>query len=105
VRVEWRIGPLSGTDVVAFDATVLRFPLELRSWQSGDRIRLASGTKKLKKLFVERRVPRSDRHRLPVLADAGGIVVWVPGVDRTSHAEPVPDRPAFHIRVMDGEHG
>jgi tRNA(Ile)-lysidine synthetase-like protein len=48
----------------------------------GDRVRTAGGTKSLKKLFGERRVPRRERHATPVLADAGGRVLWVAGLAR-----------------------
>lgn len=59
-----------------------RFPLLLRAWRPGDRIRTAGGTKSLKKLFLEERIPRSRRGRLPVLVDASGEVLWVAGVRR-----------------------
>lgn len=56
------------------------FPLRLRGWRPGDRIRLGGGTRKLKRLFGERRVPVARRGRIPVLADAAGRVLWVPEV-------------------------
>jgi len=43
-------------------------------------MRTAGGTKKLKKLFGELRVPSPVRRQLPVLADGAGRVIWVPGV-------------------------
>lgn len=51
-----------------------------RGWRAGDRIRLAGGTRKLKKLFGDRRIPLSERARLPVLADRSGNVLWVEGL-------------------------
>jgi tRNA(Ile)-lysidine synthetase-like protein len=87
---------------VAFDAEAIRFPIELRGWRPGDRIRLASGTKKLKKLFVEKRVPRPRRRQCPVLAEENGFVLWVEGLGRAAGSEPVPANPAFRIRLADG---
>ncbi|MGH7457926.1 MAG: tRNA lysidine(34) synthetase TilS [Longimicrobiaceae bacterium] len=63
-----------------FDPDALRFPLEARGWRPGDRLRTPAGTKKLKKLFVERRVRRSERDLVPVLADGQGRVVWAGGL-------------------------
>jgi tRNA(Ile)-lysidine synthase len=60
----------------------LRFPLVVRRWEDGDRIRTASGARKLKRVFLDARVPAPKRRRLPVLADAEGEVLWVPGVAR-----------------------
>ena len=46
----------------------------LRSRLPGDTIRLAGGTKTLKKLFIDRKIPASQRSALAVLADDGGVV-------------------------------
>lgn len=59
-----------------------RFPLLVRSREPGDRIRLSGGTKKLKKLFLEARIPSDHRGQIPVVVDAAGVVLWVPGVAR-----------------------
>ena len=48
--------------------------LTLRSRQSGDCIRLPGGTKSLKKLFIDRKIPAAQRSRIPVLADEHGII-------------------------------
>ncbi len=55
-------------------------PLMLRSRRPGDRYQLASGspTRKLKKILIDRRVPRYQRDRLLVL-QADREVVWVEG--------------------------
>jgi tRNA(Ile)-lysidine synthase len=86
-----------------FDATALRFPLEVRGWAPGDRVRMAYGTKKLKKLFLEARVPSSERHRMPVLADAEGAVLWVPGVTRSSDAAEDGAAASFYIGIGDAQ--
>lgn len=49
----------------------------LRSRQSGDEIRLSGGTKPLKKLFIDRKIPAAQRSRIPVVCDDRGILgVW-----------------------------
>lgn len=102
LAVEWTlVHEDTAPTTAAFDAAALRFPLELRGWRAGDRIRLPYGTKKLKKLFVERRIGRSERVTTPVLADAGGRVVWVAGIARAAGTETVPGRPAFQLRISD----
>jgi tRNA(Ile)-lysidine synthase len=67
------------------------WPLEVRSWLPGDRIRLRGGSRKLKRLFGDRRIPLSERGRIPVLSDAEGRVLWVRGVAKASLAEPSSD--------------
>jgi tRNA(Ile)-lysidine synthetase-like protein len=65
----------------------LALPLEegdrvtVRNRRPGDRIHPlgASGSRRLKEVLVDRRVPRRQRDRLPLLCVAGHIA-WVPGV-------------------------
>lgn len=49
-------------------------PLVVRARRSGDTIRSAGGTKTLKKLFIDRKIPAHLRDTIPVLADDKGIV-------------------------------
>ncbi len=46
----------------------------VRSRQSGDVIRLSGGTKSLKKLFIDRKIPEAERMQIPVIADDEGIL-------------------------------
>ncbi len=65
--------------------------LILRCRQSGDEIRLSGGTKSLKKLFVDAKIPVSQRMQIPVLQDDGGIVgVWGFGVHGDRAATQLP---------------
>jgi tRNA(Ile)-lysidine synthase len=88
---------------VALDPESLRFPLMLRGWRPGDRIRLPYGSKKLKKLFQERRVGRAARARVPVLVDAAGTVLWVMGIGRAASAPLPRGQRVFTITVLDGQ--
>ncbi|MDH3421416.1 MAG: tRNA lysidine(34) synthetase TilS [Gemmatimonadota bacterium] len=66
----------------AFELAALRFPLTVRSRRPGDRIRLPGGTKKVKKFMLERRIPPSERRCVPLVVDAEGRVLWIPGLAR-----------------------
>jgi tRNA(Ile)-lysidine synthase len=56
-------------------------PLDVRSWQAGDRFYPlgAPGNKKLKDWFIDRQIPKKERKLLPVVVNASGEVIWVPG--------------------------
>lgn len=100
--VAWNVGePRAGAEI--FDAGLLEGGLELRGWRAGDRIQMPYGTKKLKKLFAEHRVPASERTRLPVLSDTLGRVVWVVGVARSIAALPGDAGRTLNITVTDAE--
>jgi tRNA(Ile)-lysidine synthetase-like protein len=55
--------------------------VEVRNRRPGDRIRPlgAGGSRRLKEVLIDRRVPRDRRDRLPLLV-VGGAIAWVPGV-------------------------
>lgn len=48
--------------------------IRLRSRRSGDSIRRSGGSKSLKKLFIDRKIPASRRNRIPVVCDDRGIL-------------------------------
>ena len=56
--------------------------LVVRAWQPGDLMQVlgSSGRKKVQDLFVDRKVPRSRRHQVPIVTDAEGRIVWVAGL-------------------------
>jgi tRNA(Ile)-lysidine synthase len=56
-------------------------PLRVRGRKPGDRVRPSGlgGSKKLQDLLVDRKVPREQRDRVPVVVDATGRIVWVVG--------------------------
>jgi tRNA(Ile)-lysidine synthase len=106
-RVEWKLRgerdePSRDGWSERFDRRVLVEPLVVRGWRAGDRIRLAGGSRRLKKLFSDRRVPVSERTALPLLVDGAGAVHWVAGVARSSHSLPRPLEDAFHIEIVHG---
>ena len=79
--VAWGAAPRHGFPVVArFLPGVVPFPLLMRPWAPGDRIEMPYGKKKVKKILLEARIPADRRPGFPVLADAEGVIVWVPGV-------------------------
>lgn len=79
------------TSVERFVRGELRFPLAMRTWAPGDRMRTSGGTRKLKRIFLEARIPAPERRTLAVLADAEGEILWIPGLARSRVATSPPD--------------
>ena len=71
-------------------------PVTVGSRRSGDELRLSGGTKSLKKLFIDRKIPAAERSRIPVLRDENGVLAAAGiGVNLDRAAE---DLPAVTIR-------
>ena len=90
----FRVRCFSATEIMNSTDTFTVLPrgeILLRSRESGDSMRLSSGSKSLKKLFIDRKIPAAQRPRIPVVADEMGVLgVWSIGVnhDRTASALP-----------------
>jgi tRNA(Ile)-lysidine synthase len=58
----------------------LVFPLTVRNRLDGDRLKLSSGTKKLKDVFIDKKVPMLDRDSLPIFVNKNDEIVYIPGI-------------------------
>ena len=76
-------------DTALLDAEAAGARLTVRAWRDGDRMRPLGldGTKSLQDLFTDRRVPRSLRRSLPVVAGADDRILWVAGVAISDEAK------------------
>ena len=66
--------------------------IRVRCRKSGDSIRMSGGSKSLKKLFIDRKIPAARRQQIPVVCDDAGILgVYTIGAnwDRTGGENPV----------------
>ncbi|MCQ6563709.1 tRNA lysidine(34) synthetase TilS [Paenibacillus mendelii] len=79
----------SGRMEAVFDADELAFPLTVRNRCPGDRMRVfgLNGAKKVQDMFVDDRIAPSRRERIPLLIDANGHILWIPGVRRGASAQ------------------
>ena len=65
--------------------------VRIRSRQAGDTMRLSGGTKSLKKLFIDRKIPAARRDSIPVVCDDAGILgVYGIGVNLDRAAKTLP---------------
>ena len=65
--------------------------ISIRPRQTGDKIRLSGGSKSLKKLFIDRKIPAAVRERIPVVCDETGILgVYSIGVNLDRAAQILP---------------
>lgn len=87
------------TDLEERPGSVLVCPvgaLTVRSRRSGDTMRLPGGTRSLKKMYIDRKIPASQRAAVPVLADDRGVLaVFGIGTDIRFHPDSLPA-----VRIM-----
>ncbi|WP_459503791.1 tRNA lysidine(34) synthetase TilS [Bacillus sp. C1] len=66
----------------------ISYPLHIRSRENGDRMSIQgmSGTKKIKAIFIEEKVPKEKREEWPIVCDASGNIIWIPLLKRSGFA-------------------
>jgi tRNA(Ile)-lysidine synthase len=70
-----------GKSQATVDANAAGEALVVRNWRPGDRFCPLGlgGEKKLQDFFVDAKVPRAERTRVPIVARADGRIIWVVG--------------------------
>ncbi|TKC13913.1 tRNA lysidine(34) synthetase TilS [Robertmurraya kyonggiensis] len=61
-------------------------PMIIRTRKNGDRMTIKgmNGTKKLKNLFIDEKVPIHKRNGWPVVTDRNDQIIWVPGLKKSN---------------------
>ena len=76
----------TGNDTCRLLSSVISLPLTVRTRRFGDRMAIkGNGTKKIKDIFIDKKVKLSDRDLWPVVVDAKGVVVWLPGLKKSKY--------------------
>jgi tRNA(Ile)-lysidine synthase len=77
-----------GEDQAIFDLRCLKPTLTVRNFRGGDRFRPLgmAGRKKVKDLFIDKKVPSGVRRALPFLL-SGEEILWIPGYGRSEVAK------------------
>jgi tRNA(Ile)-lysidine synthase len=93
------ISDLHQVDEAYFDADHVGFPLVVRSPLPGDRFRPwgLEGSRKLKKVLIEHKVPRQARRQVPLI-EKDKIILWIPGI-RRGQAAPIGPRTRRVLKV------
>jgi tRNA(Ile)-lysidine synthase len=91
--------PLYDPHTIVLDLDQLRFPLTIRNFQPGDRMRPfgLKGTQKIKQLFIDRKIPPPQRKCIPILT-SGREVIWVAGLRRGAGA-PLTEKTVHVLRI------
>ncbi|XMB71632.1 tRNA lysidine(34) synthetase TilS [Mycoplasmatota bacterium WC30] len=56
------------------------FPITIRNRRNGDKISTTSGTKKIKDVFINKKISMDTRNQLPIVLNSANEIIWVPNV-------------------------
>lgn len=69
-----------GSGVEAVTLLDCDFPITIRAYEEHDEIQLRFGTKRVNRWFIDRKIPKKERRRWPVVVNAEGNVILVPKI-------------------------
>jgi tRNA(Ile)-lysidine synthase len=88
IRCEYITGeiPAANSCTALFSVNRIKWPIIIRSRKIGDRMTIKGmqGSKKLKAIFIDQKVPVQERNKWPVLTDKEECIIWLPGLTKSS---------------------
>lgn len=75
----------NGNDICRLDSKEVLLPLYVRTRKLGDKIECYNmdGHTKVKDIFIDKKIPSTDRELWPIVVDSNDQVVWIPGLKKS----------------------
>lgn len=86
------------------DLVKVNWPLKLRKWKRGDKIRPfgMNGQKKISDILIDKKVPIGEKSRIFVLEDGKGEILWLIGKKQSDKARIYPNTQLIlHVKYME----
>ncbi len=76
-----------GNDICRINSKKIKLPLYIRNRQRGDYIEVLGldGKKKIKDIFIEKKIPLTIRNSYPLLVDAEDKILWIPFLKKSKY--------------------
>jgi tRNA(Ile)-lysidine synthase len=88
IKIDHIDGSVSDTqhNTALFNEASIKWPLIIRTRKQGDRMTLkgTKGSRKLKDIFIDQKVPIQNRDTWPVVTDRDNFIIWLPNLKRSS---------------------
>jgi len=76
---------LNSNNVCRLNSKEIKLPLYIRNRQKGDKIEIKglNGTKKVKDIFIDKKLSTEERKTQPIVVDSDNNIVWIPGIKKS----------------------
>lgn len=80
--------------ICRLDSKEIKLPLSVRNRQEGDKIIVKglNGSKKIKDILIDSKIPLEKRNDWPVLVDASNEVLWLPGLKKSNYNKSIKEK-------------
>ena len=71
--------------IIKLNTKEIKLPLHIRTKKQGDKIKIKglNGSKKIKDIFINEKIPKQKRISYPILTDDNDNVLWIPGLKKS----------------------
>lgn len=78
-----------GNDICRLDSNEIELPLHVRNKYEGDKMQVKGmvGSKKVSDIFINEKLEQHLRTNYPVVCDATGKIVWIPGIKKSKYCK------------------
>lgn len=75
----------NSNNICRINSKDVKLPLIIRTRKFGDRISVKglNGSRKIKDIFIDKKIKVSDRDFWPIVVDSSGKVIWIPGIKKS----------------------
>ena len=72
-------------NIIKLKKEEIKLPLHIRTKKQGDTIKIKglNGTKKVKDIFIDEKIPIEERNIYPILTDDENNILWIPGIKKS----------------------
>lgn len=72
---------------IRLNSEEIALPLFIRNKKDSDKMEIKglNGSKKIKDIYINSKIPIQDRKKLPILVDKNGIILWLPGLKKSKY--------------------
>ena len=74
-----------GNNICRLNTKDIKLPLYIRNKKEGDYIEVKglNGRKKIKEIFIEKKIPLQERNNYPLLVDSNDTILWIPNLKKS----------------------
>lgn len=76
---------LTSNFVIHLNSKEIKLPFIVRTRKDGDYmcVKNMKGRKKINDIFIDSKVPKSNRDEYPIVTDSTGEIIWIPGIKKS----------------------
>lgn len=79
---------INDNNICRLSSFEIKLPLYVRTRKHGDKMELTNNKHtKIKKIFIDAKIPISERDMWPIVCDANNNIVWVPGLKKSKYCK------------------